>query len=521
MPSLMEKGWRESADKTPQHKYDIRLTDFFTPIIVGALQDFARSLPIESVVAMFSHDNVKDVDKKKLRQQIVATLGNGDSEKLNNVMLDLYAASYSAGKHAGDEQFADIKIVKASYDWSAWEPGDIQASNALIDGGLKSLWGGANIIVSGLNDTTVDRIGNRIADGLMLGLPSGDIADSIYDLVGDPYRAEMIAHTESTRGMQAGTLESYNSNGVGRWELLPADGACEECLALVGQEFPAIDLNDMPPIHPWCRCSTIPVIDSIAFDELGNPAGITDLLATLANAAVQDVVADLPTTLLDGLTPLELANMDTFALQKGFQELYENVDFAGFNIKMQSEDMGLNPVRGRVKVYGDVYSGDGTKVGLMERIFEIDREGNPFVYHAYLKINEAAQGQGFSTSFGKYSEAWYRANGYKYIKVEAALDKGAYTWARAGYQWDTDYYGLGKIEQRPTEVINGLSSKLNLENLSSETRLKMNDFIERFQGPIENWPTPFEVASLSDPAWTDLGKRVLRNTSWHGVKSLI
>lgn len=275
MPSLMEKGWRESADKTPQHKYDIRLTDFFTPIIVGALQDFAKSLPIESVVAMFSHDNVKDVDKKKLRQQIVATLGNGDSEKLLNVMLDLYAASYSAGKHAGDEQFADSKIVKASYDWSAWEPGDIQASNALIDGGLKSLWGGANIVVSGLNDTTVDRIGNRIADGLMLGLPGGDIADSIYDLVGDPRRAEMIAHTESTRGMQAGTLESYNSNGVGRWELLPADGACEECLALVGQEFPASDLNDMPPIHPWCRCSTIPVIDSIAFDELGNPAGIT------------------------------------------------------------------------------------------------------------------------------------------------------------------------------------------------------------------------------------------------------
>jgi len=287
----LKKGWRESADKTPQHKYDIRLTDYYKPLISDALNAYANSLRVDEAIKAFKDSDVKGLRDQALRDvraQIIPLLGQGDSSKLLAVLRDLMSESYTVGVHAADEQLVDSVVKKAEsvIDWSNWKPGDIQASNALMDGGLSQLLSSAGITIQSVASTSVDRVGNIVAQGLAEGVPGSVIASRIRDEFPDA-RAEMIAHTESTRGIQAGTFQSYTTNGVGLWELLPSDGACEECLALVGQQFPATDVNDMPPIHPYCRCTTLPVIDSMSADtSTGLGSTLLGIGAGLAATAI-------------------------------------------------------------------------------------------------------------------------------------------------------------------------------------------------------------------------------------------
>jgi hypothetical protein len=61
---------------------------------------------------------------------------------------------------------------------------------------------------------------------------------------------------------------------------------------MVGQEFPSTDFNSMPPIHPYCRCTTLPVLDSIS-SENATMAGLLDGGAATSSASGVDLLREM------------------------------------------------------------------------------------------------------------------------------------------------------------------------------------------------------------------------------------
>lgn len=125
---------------------------------------------------------------------------------------------------------------------------------------------------------TIPQLTNRVKEW------AGEVGDATR---GTGARAEMIARTESARAYEKGQIEAWKQSGVveGKQWLLAPD-ACEFCEAIAAQfnnktvglqdSFLAkgtvlqgtqggmmtLDYEDIdaPPLHPQCRCDTIPVI---------------------------------------------------------------------------------------------------------------------------------------------------------------------------------------------------------------------------------------------------------------------
>ncbi len=136
-----------------------------------------------------------------------------------------------------------------------------------------------------VRDGTATRVRDLIADGLNEGKGVQGIAKELRERGFDPSRAEMIARTESNRAYNMGQIEAWKQSEIvtgKRWSLSP--DACEFCkVAATSFESVALDrpfyaLGSTltapsgrtmaldyasvysPPLHPFCRCSILPVI---------------------------------------------------------------------------------------------------------------------------------------------------------------------------------------------------------------------------------------------------------------------
>jgi SPP1 gp7 family putative phage head morphogenesis protein len=274
----VKKGWRDSADKVPQHEYDIRLVDYYTPVLHDAIQAFIVSLPLEQLFAALSHRVQKDAERDLLFSQVRAMLGDsGNTKDLADALQQVLADGYMAGGHAAVRQLGASAVhmntatgrAIMDHDWKHWIPGDTSAALKAADGGLRALLDTAGITVGGIANSVLDRIGNTVAAGLQAGLPTDAIGRAIREDVGNERRAEIIAQTESSRAVASATMETYAANGVTEWDLVISDTACDDCVLIeAGNPYPVGDDSNAPPVHPMCRCSLSPVVESI-----GEPAG--------------------------------------------------------------------------------------------------------------------------------------------------------------------------------------------------------------------------------------------------------
>ncbi|EKE07885.1 MAG: minor head protein, partial [uncultured bacterium] len=89
-----------------------------------------------------------------------------------------------------------------------------------------------------------------------------------------PWRARLIAMTETTRAYAQGNRTMWGASGVTdgmEWRTGQDDIVCLICRPLAGKKttldgtFPGG--RDVPPAHPGCRCHIYPVIGSITNDE--------------------------------------------------------------------------------------------------------------------------------------------------------------------------------------------------------------------------------------------------------------
>jgi len=166
-----------------------------------------------------------------------------------------------------------LNALKEVVYWDTWKPGNAAASALLKPpGGLEKLLNGIKIVSLDMKNTSYDRLGTQLADGIAVGLSPTKLASSIEDSLASPERSLTIALTEGSRAANAATMDSYQALGVAQIQWVAADPDDEECdidgeIVDVDAEFSNGLTGDDLPVHPNCRCSTMPVeTDYATFD---------------------------------------------------------------------------------------------------------------------------------------------------------------------------------------------------------------------------------------------------------------
>lgn len=210
----------------------------------------------------------------QLVQRAISILNNGLSTagKLKAVLGDLWGdaglqGANGAAEAANGVMLASLQgVVRELPDdyWSDWRPGWGQAAARAADGGLARLLDEADVTIRGITGTTLDRLGNVIAEGVQAGDSVDKIGRAARAIVADPQRAWLIADTEAARAMTATSMDTYRANGVPQLDWLLQDDACDLCQENADAAPLPVDgdwPNGPPPVHPRCRCALAPNLD--------------------------------------------------------------------------------------------------------------------------------------------------------------------------------------------------------------------------------------------------------------------
>jgi len=294
------------AERPPFHSQADAIVQHYAPLISKALGAMFSGADLDAAVAAGAAAKKKPVEKSELSLQEKADawgLSTGEmsaaqlayvskaeadpvkeavikalaAKKLSTVDLEkvlseLYGDSMLQGAHdaahaAGGTVVASLKDVSeqvpADY-WDQWVPGNGAAAAQAVDGGMRALLDQADITIQGLSDTSIDRIGQAVSEGLAKGDSIQTVGKDIREVVGSPERSDLIANTEYARAMTTASEQTYAENGIEEEEWMSEATACAECEEnqdaspiKVGEDWP----NGSVPVHPACRCSQAPRVD--------------------------------------------------------------------------------------------------------------------------------------------------------------------------------------------------------------------------------------------------------------------
>ena len=81
-------------------------------------------------------------------------------------------------------------------------------------------------------------------------------------------QAKRITKTELSHILVQSAVDRYKAAGIDAYQFYTVEDerTCEECGALHGQIFPFLNAEigeNMPPIHPNCRCTILPIIEEV------------------------------------------------------------------------------------------------------------------------------------------------------------------------------------------------------------------------------------------------------------------
>jgi len=223
-------------------------------------------------------------------------------------------------------------------------------------------------------------------------------------------------------------------------------------------------------------------------------------------------------------SPFDVVDMDNLN-KSGTGEIYtilsdSVIDSDGFSFLLGDNIQGLK-TRSIIGEYNNEISfrsyieKDGLRIGTIDRSFEKDRNGNLFVYHDYLFINEKAEVKGFATDYFSRVIPYYQEMGIKYIKTYAMSYhvsdnnddtkgdlKGALIWAKFGFSnermnstiedfkiyIDKNSYRIAEYYNRVDEIHKNIDVKI----------VRMKDFID-FK--IDNWKAGRDFLENSGASW--------------------
>jgi SPP1 gp7 family putative phage head morphogenesis protein len=460
--------------------------------------------------------------------------------------LDASTAAYAHAKLGIKKAAPSAKDMKAALNtnWDTWKPGNKPAALLVRPSGkFAQLLETGRAGIKGMNDTTLDRVGTLLADSLESGKAYTDLARNLLKdqitsrVVTDAARAQTIAVTEMSRALNTATIDNYNSFGVEKVEWLAIDtGVCDICPANeaqgpipIGEMFESGDTE--PPAHPNCRCTILPVVaEGPEMTDEQFAQAIMDGEAPALEPISTEPIEPLPPLDIPTVTLQDIYKTTNDAdLEREFAKVYENRTYGnGFTTRVSRVDYRYDK-----KVELEILNKDGVAVGKVKRTFLEGAKENT-VYHDIMKLNDNYKGQGFSSDFSRFSEAWYKTAGVKQIDVTAALKDGSYTWAKAGYDWRFKPNSLiDQINEKMDFLLKTYEGRgLTLEQAETAVaKVKtITDKLNKGTPRNANYPKPFELANIDLPDITYLngpdaqkvnfGRWLLEQTFWDGTKIL-
>lgn len=262
---MASQAWRQ------KNGAKVRLAARRATLIRQALRESVNVSAVQQDWAS-AHPNPESMTTEQARQW-ARTNVRVDSEPLMAALRTLYLESYALGDDIAMNSIAKAKIDKAptkqqlqravGINWSNWKAGNKPAALLVSKPrGLSTLLDNRGVTIQGINRTTLDRIGTRLASALAEGLPPSEV--DLSDFFDDSERALAIAQTEMSRAVATASRALYEESGVELVEWIVADPCdlCQENADVspirIDDTFPSGDTE--PPAHPNCVCDIAPYV---------------------------------------------------------------------------------------------------------------------------------------------------------------------------------------------------------------------------------------------------------------------
>lgn len=334
-----------------------------------------------------------------------------EQTRIEGYVTGLKAANHSIKQAAmalKQVSISDIVLDPDADVWDNWKPGDVISAELLErEYGLDLLLQQSGVSIREIKKTSIDRIGNRLADGMRKGLSVDKIAESLRDDVADPARALMIAMTETTRAAMFAAQERYAEANIEKIQWSAMD-PCPKCalndgqIVKMGQKFASGDYE--PPAHPNCLCSLLPVIEEQKYEEVE-----AEVSAAAANLLAESKSRELDIT------------EDLVDIQRALGEKGLEPSFSGLRYRLKK--------RGSLerKIRDEFAKGEaGSVAGVAEKISDAVRYTYVWDNERYVEGIEATLDELQKLGFGTRVKNYWARDDYKGINVAVTDDKGGF-----------------------------------------------------------------------------------------------
>lgn len=209
----------------------------------------------------------RDALKSALRQHYATMYVVGVASTFDAFGKIVRSKKASKPVHNWDSMGWASSVLEHAINWDTWEPGNF-AAEALLrpPGGLERLLSGVEIKSLDMNKSSYDLLGTQLADGFAIGASPMKLASMIEDSLSSPERSLMIALTEGSRAANEASRDSFAALGVEKIQWAASDPDDEECdidgeVTDVDGTFSNGYTAEDIPLHPNCRCLTVPAED--------------------------------------------------------------------------------------------------------------------------------------------------------------------------------------------------------------------------------------------------------------------
>ena len=229
---------------------------------------------IQELLQKLQH-GAKDTEKEQLIQKLEAPAYRARIERLeqiqsqlDRIMRNVYQQelALSTSHYATLAEEAYYKSVFDIQQRSGYGFSFAKVDQKMIDRLLKSKWSGKNYSTRIWNNTGA--LAQTLKEELLVSLVTGRTERETAEIVMRKFaqgssQARRLIRTESSYITGQMDLQSYEECGIEKYVYLATLDlrTCQEdCAPLDGKIFPVKDAKpgvNMPPMHPWCRCTTI------------------------------------------------------------------------------------------------------------------------------------------------------------------------------------------------------------------------------------------------------------------------
>ncbi len=304
-------------------------------------------------------NGAKDTEKEQLIQKLEAPAYRARIERLeqiqsqlDQIMRNVYQQelALSTSHYAALVEEAYYKSIFDIQQRSGYGFSFAKVDQKMIERLLKSRWSGKNYSTRIWNNTGA--LAQTLKEELLVSLVTGRTERETAAIIMQKFaqgssQARRLIRTESSYITGQMDLQSYDECGIEKYVYLATLDlrTCQEdCAPLDGKIFPVKDAKpgvNMPPMHPWCRCTTI----SYFSDEI---------LRSLRRRA-RDPVTGKTYTVPGDMT-----------YQKWMDQIIQNAQAYKPIIRGEEKMISIKPHQNihtkSVKTYSEVYISDNAKI---------------------------------------------------------------------------------------------------------------------------------------------------------------